>query len=266
MKKVYLCTDSNVGIYSAIYDAWKESRNEEVGIRFSGIFNRTLFCEYRTVQEEERKIDAVMRLIQKNLGFNAYWDIYHALLSEHQERAEAVFHVMQKARKIGDSKKIMDLMTDPDVALVFELSRAVANEAHLFVEFIRFRELENGVMFSEISPKNRVLTCIGNHFTDRFPLENWMIYDKTYKEFLVHKKGQRWVLVTGEGINMEAVRKVSAAELEYEKLWKEFFETIAIKERTNPVCQMTHLPLRFRSDMCEFVNPVQPSTTVQEKV
>lgn len=47
-----------------------------------------------------------------------------------------------------------------------------------YEEFIRFRELENGILFSEITPKAQILTCVADHFEDRFPLENWIIYDK----------------------------------------------------------------------------------------
>ena len=146
----------------------------------------------------------------------------------------------------------MEHLSNPHVAKVFELSRKVANEAHLFTEFIRFRELDNGVLLSEITPKGRVLTCIADHFTNRFPLENWMVYDKTHKVFLVHKAGKNWILVEGEELDQTEAEKVSTAELEYERLWKGFCKSIAIKERENLACQRNHLPIHFRQDMTEF--------------
>lgn len=252
MKKIYICNDTITGMFSAIYDAWKERRDGEAGIELRGALAQQLFCEYAEVEETERKAVLVERLIQNHLGHHAYWDIYHALLAEYPQKADAVFHVMQAAREIPNSKKIMEHLTNPYVAKVFELSRSVANEAHLFTEFIRFRELKNGVLFSEITPKSRVLTCIGDHFSDRFPLENWMIYDKSHKEFLVHRVKNIWVLVSGEELNREEVERISDAEKEFSRLWKGFFESIAIEERTNPVCQRTHLPLHFRPDMVEF--------------
>lgn len=252
MKKVYLCSQTMNGMYSALYDAWKQSRNEEAGIAFKDKVEHQLFCEYIEVEEDERKGVAIDRLIRNHLGERAYWDIYHALLSEDEKRADAVFHVLQAARKIKDSRQIMDHLTEPAVEKVFELKRGVANEAHLFVEFIRFRELAGGVMFSEITPKNRVLTCIGDHFSDRFPLENWMVYDKTHKEALLHRAHTQWVLMSGEELDEELTKRVTEREKEFAHLWKGFFEAIAIEERTNPVCQRTHLPLHFRRDMVEF--------------
>ncbi|WP_251392437.1 TIGR03915 family putative DNA repair protein [Mediterraneibacter agrestimuris] len=253
MKQVYVCSDTITGMFSAFYDAWKERRNEEVGIGLKGRLEQQLFCEYTEVQEEERKAIAIERLIQKHLGYNTYWDIYHALLSDDAYKAEAVFHVMQAARTIKNSKKIMEHLSNSDVAKVFELSRRVGNESHQFIEFIRFRELENGVLFSDINPKNKVLTCLGDHFTDRFPLENWLIYDKMHRECIVHRARYTWVLFQDFELNIEMTENISPKEREFEQLWKKFFKSISIKERENPTCQRNHLPLRFRPEMTEFV-------------
>lgn len=257
MKKIFICSDTITGIFSAIYDAWKENRDMETGIGLLGLMEPQLFCEYSEVQETEKKAAAVERLIKNHLGYNVYWDIYHALLSDDQDKAEAVLHVMQTARTIGDGRKIMEHLSSRDVVKVFELSRNVANEAHLFKEFIRFRELKNNVLFSEITPKNQVLTCIADHFTNRFPLENWMIYDKTYQMFLVHKAKMNWILVQGEELDREAVQQLSEAEVEFERLWRGFCDTISIEERENPMLQRNHLPIHFRQDMTEF----QPYST-----
>lgn len=252
MRRVYLCSDSITGMLSAFYDAWVERRDGEVGIALKGQMEQRLFCEYKEVDEAETKALAIEKLIQKHLGYHTYWDIYHALLSADAKKAEAVFHVMQAARTVKNSRKIMEHLSDPDVVKVFELSRSVGNEAHQFLEFIRFRELENGVLFSEISPKNRVLTCIADHFTDRFPLENWMVYDKTHEECIVHQARRAWVLVQGNVLNTEAVMRISDGEEEIGRLWQGFFEAVSIQERKNPRCQRTHLPYRFRGDMTEF--------------
>lgn len=252
MTQVYICSDTIIGMFSAIHDAWKLSRDKEAGIALRGAMTPQLFCEYTEIEELEKKSIAVERLIKKNLGYNAYWDIYHALLSEDATKADAVYHTMCEARKIPDSTKIMEHLSNVHVAKVFELSRKVANEAHLFTEFIRFRELENGVLLSEIAPKGRVLTCIGDHFTNRFPLENWMIYDKTHEEFLVHPAHKNWLIIEDQILNKEQAGAVSQAEIEYERLWKGFCTSISIKERENPTLQRNHLPHHFRHDMTEF--------------
>lgn len=252
MKQIYICNDTITGMFSAMYDAWKECRDKEAGIALRGSVTQQLFCEYAEVQETQSKSLAIERLIKQNLGYNAYWDIYHALLAEHPEKADVVYHTILEARNVADSSKIMEHLSNPYVTKVFELSRTVANEAHLFTEFIRFRELENGVLFSEITPKGKVLTCIGDHFSNRFPLENWMVYDKTHKEFLVHPAKKPWLIVEGQDLDSDNAGKLSQSELEYERLWKGFCSSISIKERENPVLQRNHLPLHYRQDMTEF--------------
>ena len=252
MKQIYICHDTITGLYSALYDAWKESRDGEAGIELRGKTQQRLFCEYTVVDECEKKAVSVERMIKHNLGYNTYWDFYHALLSDDPSKGEAVFKTMQAARSIPDSARIMEHLSDPNAAKVFELSRRVSNEAHMYKEFIRFRELENGVLFSEISPKSQVLTCIAGHFADRFPLENWAIWDKTHHAFLVHKARQNWGIVWSEELNRGGAEKLSQNEAEYEKLWQGFFESISIKERENPHLQRTNLPVRYRREMPEF--------------
>lgn len=252
MRQIYICTDTVTGLCSALHDAWLENRNADAGIELRGKTQQQLFCQYKTVIETEQKSQRLQRMVKRYLGYNAYWDIYHALLSDDIEKGTEVFRTMQEARNIADSRKIMEHLGHPDVARVFAMSRSVSNEAHMYEEFIRFRELENGILFSEITPKSQVLTCIADHFADRFPLENWMIYDKTHKVFLVHRKQEKWGLVWGETPDADAVKHTSEGEKNYACLWKEFFESISIRERENPKCQMNHLPLRFRGDMTEF--------------
>lgn len=252
MKQIYICHDTITGLYSALYDAWKENREAEAGIELRGKTQQQLFCEYRIVEESETKAVKLERMIKRYLGYNTYWDIYHALLSDDPGKGEAVFRAMQEARRIRDSRKIMDHLGNQDVAKVFELSRRVSNEAHAYEEFIRFRELENGVLFSEISPKTQVLTCIADHFEDRFPLENWMIYDKTHNVFLIHRKKEHWALIWESAPALSGALKVSEAEQQYEELWRGFFESVAIEQRRSPALQRNHLPLRYRDKMPEF--------------
>ena len=253
MKTVYVCKDSITGIFSAVYEAWKR-RNEgrELGIAIQGSVEPALFCEYQEIEESERKAAAVEKMIIRNLGSLVYRNLYYASLSRNLEKGDAILGTLLAARKIPDSRKIMDHLGEKHVEKVFELSRNVGEEAHLLTGFIRFRELENGVLLSEITPKNQVLPCLGPHFQDRFPMENWIIYDKGRQMFAVHEAGKQWVLAEGEKLDEEVSGRLSEKELKLEELWKMFCRTIAIKERENPVCQRNNLPLWYRQNMIEF--------------
>lgn len=253
MRKVYICDDSVTGILSAIYDAWKDNIEEDQGsIGLRGKLEQELFCTYTEVNENEKKAVSVEKMIIRHLGMNAYWDIYHAMLSRDAEKGTAILNTMLAAKKLSNSKRIMEHLSHPMVEKVFELSRNVGGEAHLWTGFVRFRELENGILFSEITPKNRILTCIAPHFADRLAIENWMIYDKTYQEIAVHEAGKRWILVSGDELDLKKTRQISEKEKMFSKLWEDFVDTIAIEERENPRCQRQHLPLWYRENMVEF--------------
>ena len=79
-----------------------------------------------------------------------------------------------------------------------------------------------------------------------------MIYDKTHKQFLIHEKQKKWILVSGEDLDIEESKKTSYAESVFVELWKGFFESISIKERENYRLQRQNLPIRFRKNMTEF--------------
>ena len=250
---MYVCNDGITGIFSGIYDAWKTKfEQEKVGIVLKGYINQELFCEYVECGENEKKAVAVEKLIKNHLGYEAYWDIYHAVLSNDPEKGDAILGAMLEARKINDSRKIMQHLSHPKVRKVFELSRKVANEAHYYKEIVRFKELENGILFAQIEPQCQILTCLGDHFSNRFPLENWMIYDRTHKMFLVHKENKQWFLIVNEELNEDMSMKISERERTYMNLWKGFFENIAIEERESYERQRQHLPLHFRKHVTEF--------------
>lgn len=258
MKTVYVCSDTVTGIFSAVYDAWRpEKREGGCGIAFRGFLEMELFCNYVQVEETAKKALSVDAMIRKNLGLFAYRNISQAVLASDPGKGNAVLGTLIVAKELSDSKKIMEHLSHPEVRRVFELSRAVGNEAHLLTEFIRFRELENGVMYAPITPKSQVIPCLAPHFADRFPLENWMIHDKTHHAFAVHEARKKWVIVQeeyeeGEEGRAEMYERVSEKEKEYETLWKSLCKTIAIEERENLACQRGHLPLWYRPNMTEF--------------
>lgn len=256
MQRIYVCHDHITGLYSAIYDAWKERRaTGDAGIAFIGSVEQKFFCEYVECEEKEEKAIAVEKLIKTHLGMDAYWKLYHAALSGDPAKGDAILGTMFAARTLTDSTKIMEHITNPSVEKVFSLSRKVANEAHYFKEFLRFRELEGGILYAKIEPKSQILTCIAPHFADRLPLENWMIYDATHEMFVVHEARKNWILVSGESADMEQLDRLSEEEKRIQELWKGFFESISIKERESYERQRGHLPIWYRKNMVEFQKP-----------
>lgn len=260
MRTIYVCEDSLTGIFSGIYEVWKRKMTaEEAGLEVGDSFERRLFCEYIFCKAEERKALAVIRMIQKNLGADVYEKISYALLSADRRKAEMVFRAMLEAKKLSRKDRLMEHLGNEAVRAVFGMYRQVANEAHHYKGFVRFRELKNKTLFAKIEPKHAVLPCIAEHFADRFPQENWVIYDKTHEVFLIHEKGKRYYFLQqymcmkgDSGSAQKIAGGFSEEEMDYEALWKEFVQSISVAERENRALQNQNLPLRFRTNLVEF--------------
>jgi len=125
--------------------------------------------------------------------------------------------------------------------------RHLDGEVHLLKGFVRFSDFD-GLLAGEIRPKNRVLPLLRYHFCDRMYNEVFLLYDRTYREALVHRPG-RWAIVPMDSFKMAAP---SEEEAQYRRLWKRFYDTVEIKERHNPKLRRTHMPQRYWETMTEF--------------
>lgn len=251
--RIYLCEDSTEGIFSAVYQAFEErhghSRNR-IMIHTAG-FNRELFCEYREVATDYEKAVRVANTIQKKISGPAYEFVQKAAVSCRAEKADAIYRFIIEGLALGN--KVMNHLTAPFMKTMFELERYTTNEAHYWVEFLRFEELENGMLFGRINPKNKILPYLAEHFSDRFSGEEWMIADTVHKEALIHKKNGGCIFAALDEVDLDDLAlQYSDDEKDLQSLWKLFVDTIAIKERVNRELQRQMLPLRYRKYMREF--------------
>ena len=142
---------------------------------------------------------------------------------------------------------------DEYVLKAFKLSNTVCREHHHLMGFTRFRELENGILYADISPKNNVLVPLMEHFADRMPSENFAVFDVGRKLFGIHPAREQWFVAGGEELvaGMQEVEETCEEEI-YAELFRHFCKRIAIKERKNYELQRNMLPLYFREYMTEF--------------
>jgi len=141
-------------------------------------------------------------------------------------------------------------LSDDTLYPVLKAIRHLNGEAEKLRGFVRFSDF-NGVLGSEIEPKNRILPVLRGHFCSRYQNETFFIYDRTHREALFYADGKA-VILPLEHFEMAPPDETEAA---YRRLWKRFYDTIAIRERENPRCRMTHMPKRYWNTMTEFQGP-----------
>lgn len=277
---IFLCEDTIEGILTGVYDAWAEAVSSGLGHAHCRLESKRklpehcftsgeiggeessckeipfkqidLFSVYREVPTDLEKAEKVVRTLRKRLGEEVYEGLCYAMASHEPDKAEAVYQTIVAGFSMKQGTKVFDKITDPYVARCFDLKRNVSREIHRELEFLRFQEMENGVLLAKIHPKNDILIYLGSHFSDRLPLENFLIYDMNRKKALFHEKQKDWYLMDALELDNEVSDHISMQEPYYQDLFRMFCHTISIKSRENKELQRQLLPLHFRDLMPEF--------------
>lgn len=135
------------------------------------------------------------------------------------------------------------------VCSVSRIARRVAHEAHKFKGFVRFREVEAGFLYAVIEPDADILLFIAPHFSERVGDRPWMIHDLARSQAAVYDLSG-WRLI--RGIDLVAPPEYTPGEEACARLWRGYFQHLAIPERRNPKLQRQHVPLRYRKNLVEF--------------
>lgn len=200
--------------------------------------------ETRYIETDPDKAEKVQRSIPEKISGQAFGLVYKVFLSCLEQKELKLLVFLLRAYREGG--RLTNKLGDPDVAPLLAAERHLLGEVHLLKGFIRFSDV-GGALVSTITPKNFVLPFLKNHFSLRCGNEDFMIFDKTHKAALMHYKGKNKI-VQVDDIDFPPA---SEEELCYQALWKQFYNTVAIKGRENPRCRMTHMPKRYWENMLE---------------
>ncbi len=255
---VLVCEDSIDGILTGIYEAYAYKKangiesHERIHIHAGEPNAYRLFTTYEKVETQPDKVSKVTATLQRQLGQEAYYFLCLAMSSYEEDKADAVYHTVVSGLKHHD-KNVFARLAEDAVNRAFSYARGANNELLHLKGFLRFQELEDGILYAKIAPKNNILDFLTPHFADRFPTENFVIFDERRNLFALHAKYKQWYSYSlTEGVFDEANLVFSEEEQAYQALFRHFVDKIAIEERNNLSLQQNNLPLRFRPYMCEF--------------
>ncbi len=214
--------------------------------------NFWLFSDYITVRPDAGKAEKVSRTLQRRFGGECYEQLCLALSSWQTDKGQAVYRTVAEGLSGKVRGNLMAHLGNPYVARTFELARAAGNESHHLLGFLRFSETQDGLLFSQIGPKNNVLAHMMPHFADRFPGENFVILDEGRRLYGVHPAYQEWFLAVCENGPEKKDLVLTENERQMQELFRFFCRKIMIKERENRTLQRQMLPYRFQEYMVEF--------------
>ena len=168
-------------------------------------------------------------------------------LSRMEDRELAILRFLRLGYKVGSP--VTNMLANDVVRTITKSTQNVQGEAHFYKGFLRFSEYD-GALVAIIEPKNFVLPLVAPHFSDRFPCEQFLIYDKSHGYAFIHQYGEK-TLAALEHLELP---EVGEEEAKYRALWKRFYNTIAIEGRNNPKLRMNHMPKRYWAHMTEFMD------------
>ncbi len=261
---VFQCEDSIDGIFSGVYDAWASRLgHRNIQLSSSPNANYTLFCEYIPVTADFEKSRKVSRTLIQRVGAAFYEDICSCAMADGSlkklpmDKANAIYQTIVLALACKKGADVLQQLSEPCIFCVFLLRRQTRNEAHHLLEFLRFSELENGILFAQIHPKNDVLPILAPHFANRLPLENFIIYDATHQTAAVHGASKEYLIADARDLPLKRqMQQFSTNEAHFRSLWRAFFDTICVEERKNPKLQIQNIPKRFWADTVELADRI----------
>lgn len=243
MGLIYVYDGSFEGLLSAVFDAY--SRREQPDQLVHGSMQAGLMDEFRYVSTDAAKFERVMAGIKTKMGAQALEDIYMAFLTPGEERGGLIYEYLRLGFQL--ERRVVDHYENPAVMRVVKLSKRVATEIQHLKGFVRFR-LVGGIYYSAIEPDNDVLELLAPHFAERFNDQRFIIEDKRRDKIIVSANGE-WTLHYESGL---AINNSDGDEAYWNSLWKQFHQSLAIKERRNPRQQRTMMPRRYWKHMSEM--------------
>ena len=203
----------------------------------------------------ELELDNNFNINKIQISKNIIKTIYYIYLSNNQNKELIIYYFLLNALKYQDKIFTMRNLKCVDASL--KISKYVSNENHKLKGFLRFQELENHILYAEISPTNNVLELLSIHFMKRLKNEYWIIKDVGRNTYSFYDK-QKYYIIADENINLKTLGAIEK-EKEVENLWVTFFNTIGIKERKNTRCQMNFMPKKYWKYIIEMEGAYEKS-------
>lgn len=239
----YLYDGTFEGLLTCIYLHYKKERAS--GIYEAGRYQYSVMRGFEIVETSIENAAIVSDAINNKVSAEAYVHVFYCFLSNVENKENIILDFLIFAFKYG--KNTMNFYSHEKILKIKESYTKVSRELQKLLGILRFSDM-GGVLYSKFSPDNDLLILLIDHFADRYRYEKFIIYDERRKKAAVYGN-DRWEIK--ENIHIENMEYSDGEEMLH-RLWKQYFNDLAIKERTNLKLQFQFVPARYRKNMAEF--------------
>jgi probable DNA metabolism protein len=252
---IYLHDGSFEGLLNAVATAIK-SKQDVQGIYAEKAYLPRIFDTLVSLSTDDQQ---ALRLFEylKKLGGSAATFTLNGFLSEDKEVGTHLYRMVQECLVRGG--QATQIYTHDSIRYLDKLSKKVGFEAHRFNGLIRFRILEDGLLYAPFEPDCNIIGYCAQHFRQRLKNQRWILHDigrdqplywdgKSLQSIDIDPEFTRHVREHGEVPDKELDRD----EHYYQELWKTFHTAIANPDRENPGLQRQLMPRRYWKYLVEM--------------
>ncbi len=235
------------GLLTAVFDAYSRKTFPDIFLEEGDSFP-LFYDEVYTVYTDTDKAERVWKGLEKKISKVSLSCLAASWLSELPKIDILIFRYIRKA--IDAPYSIELNFGDPDVLELSHVWKKVNREQHHIIQFLRFQKAADGTFFAAIEPLYNVLSLIVPHCKDRFSDQKWVIYDlkRQYGYYYDLVNVSEFQFQNKEAHHISGLlseNQMHPDEKLFQKLWKEYFNAINIKERNNPKLHRQNLPVRY---------------------
>ncbi|WP_020538664.1 TIGR03915 family putative DNA repair protein [Lewinella cohaerens] len=207
----------------------------------------SLFETPLLVATKEEWAERVKVGIKKKGGKKSLRLLEHCFLSEFPEVGKLIHDFVRKL--MASPINISDNFGDDTVLKLHQIKKKIGREVHRMHAFVRFQRTQDDIYYAIIEPDFNVLPLLPDHFEKRYPAQHWLIYDGR-RRYGIYYDQQQTEFVSFADDHALQYRQLPAnmmaeQEVEYQVLWKSYFDSVNIKERKNPKLHLQHVPRRY---------------------
>ena len=244
----YIYDGTFEGLLTCVYHHYYTDRAN--GIYTKDHYQANMLCSYMEVDTDPEKAERVYDAIANKISDYDLRSVYKVFLSGAPNKEMIILKYLVFGFRKG--RAVSSLHGNSIVNDFQAVLKKVSVETERMLQFVRFSVMEGNILYAEVEPDHDVLELIHTHFCDRFKNDPFIIRDvRRNKAMIAYQK--HWYISTFDDSMVPAL---SSEETEYRRLWKTFFDNIAIKERKNARCQRQFMPQRYWKHLTEMTQQI----------
>ncbi|MGC3947085.1 MAG: TIGR03915 family putative DNA repair protein [Chryseolinea sp.] len=236
------------GLLTGIFEIYERKLSDAEIIR-SHHYQPHLNGSMLTIETDRTKSGRVWNGLRQKISASKRNEVFKTFLSELPEMERVITQFSKHV--FSNDHNVEEDLGHPGVLGVKKIAKKVHREKHRMEAFIRFQRTKDDLYFASIEPDFNVLPLIASHFRDRYADQRWLIYDLRRKYGISYDCQTSIVTEVTVDFDRTAMMQFLPEsmchedEMEYQKLWKDYFCSVNIGARKNVKLHVRHVPTRY---------------------